>query len=115
MNFLVNKEGLQQVYFNLFKNALEAAGPDAPEFKIAVKIHKKDGAILIEIEDNGPGIPADILEKLGQEVTTSKKGGGGIGLIISREIVESHGGQFKISSTAGQGTTVLTSFPVGTN
>ena len=112
LNINANKEGLQQVYFNLFKNAIEAIPLEKSRPKIVIKIHTQDGAVLIEVEDNGPGTPADIIQSLGKEITSTKKEGGGLGLIISREIVESNGGQFKIFSTPGAGTRVVTTFPV---
>lgn len=108
-----NKEALQQVYFNLLKNALEAGvNGNGKKPTIAVSVEQAGEDVVIQIADDGPGIPTDILQKLGREITSTKKEGGGVGLIISREIVESHSGRFEIKSSPKDGTKISTIFPL---
>jgi len=71
--------------------------------KLTVRTHQTDNTITLEIEDNGPGIPDDIKDKIMQPFFTTKKGteGTGLGLSISNDIVKAHGGQLNISSSPG--------------
>ena len=68
--------------------------------------------LLIELADEGTGIPADIRQKLFTPFFTTKAKGSGLGLAISHKIIEEHGGRFVIKSTPGQGTTVRVYLPV---
>jgi two-component system, sporulation sensor kinase A len=78
--------------------------------KIASSIYTKEETVVIEVSDNGPGIPKEVLSKLAEGVST-KKEGGGIGLVIVREIIEAYNGTFGISSVQGLGTKVTISLP----
>jgi signal transduction histidine kinase len=72
--------------------------------KLTVQTEKKDGAVTIEFQDNGPGIPEDILDKILQPFFTTKKGtaGTGLGLSITNDIVKAHGGIMDVHSNPGQ-------------
>lgn len=110
-----NKEELQQVYFNLLKNALEALQEQKEERRITLSIHVIDSAVCISIEDNGPGIPANFIETVGREFHTTKKDGTGLGLVIVKDILTSHNGRLEINSVPTQGTTIETWLPLYTN
>jgi signal transduction histidine kinase len=71
--------------------------------KLIVRTLKKGGTVSIEIQDNGPGIPKEIKEKILQPFFTTKKGtdGTGLGLSITHDIVKAHGGQINIESEPG--------------
>jgi len=71
--------------------------------KLTVRIRSENENVIVEIEDNGPGIPDDIKDKILQPFFTTKKGtqGTGLGLSITNDIVKAHGGEMKISSEAG--------------
>ena len=95
---------LKQVLINLVKNATEALeGFENPIIEISVKriLHQ----VAIEIHNNGPAIPADILEKIFVPFYSTKAEGSGIGLSLSRQIISNHGGQIGVSSKEGEGTT----------
>ncbi|MDZ7717365.1 MAG: ATP-binding protein [Balneolaceae bacterium] len=79
--------------------------------KLTVRTKKKDEAITIEIQDNGPGIPDDIKDKILQPFFTTKKGtaGTGLGLSITNDIIKAHGGDLSIDTNQGKGTTFIIS------
>lgn len=70
------------------------------EPKLTVRSYKTDGNVIVEIEDNGPGIPEDVRDKILQPFFTTKEGtnGTGLGLSITNDIVKAHGGELKIQS-----------------
>lgn len=96
---------LQMVLINLIKNAMDALEHTDKPF-----IHVKGSLgnaqqIVIEITDNGPGIETEAMEKIFIPFFTTKKKGSGIGLSLSQQIIQSHGGQLKVVSPPGKGTT----------
>jgi len=75
--------------------------------QLMVRTKRTDGSVTIEIEDNGPGIPDEIKNKILQPFFTTKKGtqGTGLGLSITNDIIKAHGGSMGIKSSPGKGTT----------
>lgn len=95
---------LRQVIINLIKNALEAvAGREDGAIRIVASI--SEGVSYISVTDNGPGIDGEGLEMLFQPFYTTKSGGSGIGLCLSRQIARLHGGDLKATSRPGAGAT----------
>lgn len=89
---LADKVQIQQVLVNLMRNAIEAMqGSDRRELTVSAAV--KGGMVEVSIADTGPGISPDIAERLFQPFFTTKSQGMGVGLSISRTIVEAHGGQ----------------------
>ncbi|HCC47883.1 MAG TPA: hypothetical protein DEQ38_07185 [Elusimicrobia bacterium] len=105
----VDPKELQRIISNLVNNSVEAfAGPGA----VRVGLAATDGKVLIEIKDDGKGIPPEILAKLGQKGETHGKAGGtGLGLYHARTSVEAWGGSLKIESEPGKGTAVTLTLP----
>ena len=66
---------------------------------------------VIEIEDDGPGIPADVLPKIFDLYFTTKPDGTGVGLAVTHQIVEAHGGTIEVDSAAGRGTRMIVTIP----
>lgn len=100
---------LEQVFINLIKNAIEAAPVGG---KVIARISQTDNEeVALEIIDNGPGIPQQYLEKLGEPFFTTKENGTGLGLMISQKIILEHCGRFEIDSEEGKGTTVRIVLP----
>jgi len=94
-----------QVVINVLKNAIEAM--ECEDGEISIILYKmENGSIKIIINDNGPGIPESILDKIFLPFFTTKKDGSGIGLSISRQIMQMHGGSISIRSKEGEGTVV---------
>jgi signal transduction histidine kinase len=89
----------------------EIDGAYLPHLKVRTK--SEGGRVLIEIEDNGPGIPDDIKDKILQPFFTTKKGtqGTGLGLSITHDIVKAHGGELSIHSKLGIGSRFVISLP----
>ncbi len=94
---------------NIIINALEACPPGG---RIRVFSRMTETQCEIEIRDDGPGIPKDVLEHAFDPYFTTKTTGTGLGLSITRGIVEEHGGTIQISSAEGRGTQVVLSIPL---
>lgn len=110
---LGDANALRQVTINLLKNALEATAANTA--RRAITISTKDDAerVTIEVEDNGPGIPAEIREKLFTPFATSgKRNGLGLGLAICQEIASSHYGTISVADAPRGGTVFRVSLPL---
>lgn len=118
----VNGDGLQlqQAFVNLFLNALEAMGPNgtltvATE-TISTSAHRKGFAagaqIGLTIQDTGAGIPAENIPHLFEPFFTTKPNGTGLGLPVTRRIIQEHRGEMAVQSEPGQGTTFRIILPV---
>ncbi|WP_426449851.1 PAS domain S-box protein [Paenibacillus sp. S-38] len=101
---------LKQVFINLMKNALEAM-PRGGRLEVTASSGEEDGDVCVTLEDNGPGIPAELLKRLGEPFFTTKEKGSGLGLMVSQKIVAEHGGRLSIDSREGGGTTVSVTLP----
>jgi PAS domain S-box-containing protein len=99
-SILANRVQLQQVFMNLMLNAIEAMKDTGGELRISSRLNPKD-QLVISISDTGVGLPADSSERIFEAFHTTKPQGTGMGLAITRSIVEAHGG--RIWATANQG------------
>ena len=112
-----DRRAIKQIAINLLSNAVKFTGQGG---RIAVRARKTSGAITLTIEDNGCGIPAEALKKLGkpfeqvQNQFSKSHSGSGLGLAISRSLAQLHGGALKIRSTHGAGTIVSVRIPLKT-
>ena len=102
---------LQQIFLNLMLNAVDAM-PDGGTLAIKTFQYLEKNSIQIEISDTGKGIHEEILEKIFQPFFTTKLKGSGMGLAISKRIVEEHGGSINVKSTQNRGTTFTILFPI---
>ena len=100
---------IEQVIINLVKNAAEAIGED-PEGEIRIAFAKKP--FTISITDNGPGIAREQMEQIFVPFYTTKLGGNGIGLSLSRSIMKAHQGQLQLQSAPGKGSRFTLGFGV---
>jgi two-component system sensor kinase FixL len=109
---LVDRIQIQQVLINLMRNAMEAMR-ESPRRELVVRT-RSDGRnhVAIEVTDTGPGIPEDIAARLFHAFVTSKANGMGIGLSISKRIIEAHGGTLSAENNAGGGATFRIELPV---
>jgi PAS domain S-box-containing protein len=102
---------MRQVMLNILKNAKEAMPGGGTLF---VRTSKKDHRVLIHIQDTGIGIPEEIKDKIFDAFFTTKQKvkGVGLGLSVCYGIIKDHGGEIKVESKAGEGTTFTISLPV---
>jgi len=101
---------LKQVFINILKNAMEAMSSGG---RIIISVDQSSPSVLtIMFADNGPGIPADVLNRLGEPFFTTKESGSGLGLMISQKIITEHNGCLKIESEPGEGTVVRITLPL---
>jgi signal transduction histidine kinase len=102
-----NRDRLIQVVINLLSNALKFAPLNTGW--VEVSLATAGGGVLLRVRDNGPGIPEEkqalVFEKFTQlsRKDTGKPQGSGLGLYITRAIVEQHGGRIRVDSKAGEG------------
>lgn len=95
---------LQQVIINLVRNAIEAAAAnDETSPRVVIRTFMRGGAVAVAVEDNGPGIPADVMDRLFDPFFSTKKAGMGMGLSICRSIVEAHGARLQVKSVENKG------------
>jgi signal transduction histidine kinase len=99
---------IQQVLMNLLLNALDAQPRGG---LIDVEVEPADGVATIRVRDHGPGIPAEIRSRLFEPFVTSKPDGVGLGLSISKQFVEAHGGKIRVENAANSGTVVTFTLP----
>ena len=99
---------LGRVYRNLILNAIQATAPGGL-IAVATEIARGPGAGAGH--DTGCGIPADRLAAIFEDFVTTKRRGLGLGLAISKKIVEQLGGQITVASEVGKGTTFVLEFP----
>lgn len=102
------KKELERAISNLVENAVEAAAGG-----VEVRVERSDGSALLRVIDDGPGIPAERLAKLGERgATFGKSGGSGLGLHHAREAARRWGGSLAVESEPGRGTEVRLTLPL---
>jgi signal transduction histidine kinase len=107
---------VQQVLINLIVNALDAvAGSAGSDRWVGVVARRRDTRFVeIAVSDSGAGIPAERLPQIFDPFFTTKAGGMGMGLTISRTLVEAHGGQLWADNRPGGGAVFTFSLPIAT-
>jgi len=105
---------LQQVLLNLILNAIDAMSPIRDRARELTIVSRRDGpdTVLVEVRDTGPGLDPEHAERLFEPFFTTKAEGLGIGLSISRSIIEAHGGRLGTESNRSQGAVFRFSLPV---
>lgn len=106
--FTGDKIKLEEVLLNLLRNAQEAIESKGNIFLSAAR--KKD-ILIIQVKDNGCGIPQEHMDSIFEPFKTYKKEGTGLGLSLSKRIIEAHGGSISVSSKKEQGATFTIKLP----
>jgi len=103
---------LEQVFSNLINNAKDAMAEKGGTLAVDIDCKEKGSTkyVIIKIADTGPGIPQDFLKRMFEPYRTTREGGTGLGLVISKQIVNAHKGEIKVDSFIG-GTTFTISIP----
>src|SRR5579871_403408 len=105
----IHRGKIMQVVINLVRNAAQASQPGAT---VEVVVDEQgDGGALLRVVDRGSGMAPDVVARLGEPFFTTKERGSGLGLGISRRIVEQHAGRLDVRSRAGEGTEVEVQLP----
>lgn len=108
---MVDRVQIQQVVTNLMRNAIEAMR-DSETRLLTVRTEALNGSgVTVEVSDTGPGIPDEIASQLFRPFVTTKPGGMGIGLSISKRIVEAHGGEITVRRNSQGGATFRFTLP----
>jgi two-component system sensor kinase FixL len=108
---LVDRVQIQQVLVNLFRNALEAMAQSSQRELIASNLPVNDDMMEISVSDTGSGFHKDVEQNLFQTFFTTKETGMGVGLSISRSIIEAHGGKMWAEANASGGATFRFTLP----
>lgn len=105
------QHALARALFNLMRNGIEAAGPDG---RVTVSGGPTDGWLRLAVKDTGPGMAADVLARAGEPFFSTKPAGRGmgLGLFLTRTLLEDIGGRMRLESSPGAGTTVWVELPL---
>lgn len=106
-----NRQALLGALLNLATNALQACGEGA---RLRLLIARGLGDVVeLRLSDNGPGIPEEIRDRIFEPFFTTRPDGTGLGLAVVQAVAESHRGEVRVQSRAGEGTTFILRLPLG--
>jgi len=111
LHILADAEQLNRVFINIIKNGIQSI-PDERSGEISVVLYSKEDKAIIEISDNGKGIPEDVRQKMFKPNFTTKTSGMGLGLAIVQNILEQIEGEITYKTRVGHGTTFIISLPL---
>jgi two-component system NtrC family sensor kinase len=94
----------------LYDNAILASAPRAP--RIATRAASGEGRVVLEVGDDGPGVPAELAARVFDPLVTARPGGTGLGLALARRIATAHGGTIALVETPGPGATFRIELPL---
>jgi signal transduction histidine kinase len=107
-----DRASIRQVILNLVMNAIQAVSAIEGRREVSVRTSGGEGSVVLEVEDNGPGMPPEVRERLFQPFTTSNKTSGiGLGLAITADLVKLHHGQIALVDGREFGTTFRVTLP----
>ena len=107
----IDENKFRQVLINIFDNS-KAATENIKNPKIFITVKYNKNFIMLKFEDNGIGIPTEIIDKIYEPYVTSKKTGTGLGLAIVNKIIEEHSGDIEIKNTKPNGVCILITLPL---
>jgi PAS domain S-box-containing protein len=108
---MVDRVQLQQVFMNLMLNGIDAMKETSGGSELAIKSETDDGQLLISVSDTGVGLPLEQGDQIFRAFFTTKDNGTGMGLPISRSIIESHGGRLWADANSARGATFQFTLP----
>jgi PAS domain S-box-containing protein len=109
---MADRVQLQQVLMNLMLNGIDAMKGTTARGELTIKSQADDGQLLISVSDTGVGLPPEQADQIFRAFFTTKDSGTGMGLPISRSIIESHGGHLWVAGASGCGATFQFTVPV---
>jgi len=107
---VVDPKYLKQAFLNIVKNSIQAI-KEGGEIRIKTE-ETQEGDVVVHVIDNGEGIPQELMGKIFEPYFTTRKSGTGLGLVIVYKIIKELGGDIKIKSEPGEGTTFSIRLPV---
>ena len=115
LEIYADKQRIQQAFLNFITNAVDAIPHEGGVITIRAEVNHEKGTVNIEFRDTGRGIEPDVLPKIFDPFFSTKAvgEGTGMGLFITHQIIERHGGRITVESVVGQGTTFLVQLPLG--
>jgi signal transduction histidine kinase len=108
---MADRVQLQQVLMNLMLNGIDAMKETSGRRELTIKSEAEHGQLLISVSDTGAGLPPEQADQIFRAFFTTKDNGTGMGLPISRSIIESHGGRLWATGASGQGATFQFTLP----
>jgi PAS domain S-box-containing protein len=108
---MADRVQLQQVFMNLMLNGIDAMKGTTGGGELAIKSEADNGQLLISVSDTGVGLPPEQADQIFKAFFTTKDNGTGMGLPISRSIIESHGGHLALIGNSGRGATFQFTLP----
>src|SRR5437016_1753490 len=108
---MADRVQLQQVFMNLMLNGIDAMKETTGGRELTIKSEAGDGQLLISVRDTGVGLPPEQADQIFRTFFTTKDKGTGMGLPISRSIIESHGGRLWVTDNSGRGATFQFTLP----
>ncbi|MGA8205246.1 MAG: ATP-binding protein [Woeseiaceae bacterium] len=110
LDVFADRDLLEPVLLNLLRNAWQAAERlETPQIRLAGRLNRR-GNVVIEVADNGPGVPHEIANRIFVPFFTTKAGGSGVGLALARQVMTAHGGFVRLLGSAGEGATFALTF-----
>jgi signal transduction histidine kinase len=106
---------LQQVFMNLMLNGIDAIKDAGAAGELTIRSERAESGLMISVSDTGTGLPPHQEDKIFDAFFTTKPNGTGMGLPISRSIIESHGGRLWAVANSGRGTSFLFTLPGGSS
>lgn len=103
---------LVQVLINILNNATEALSNTIEKKEITLRCFESNGSVVIQICDNGTGIEGNHLDKIGSAFFSTKESGNGLGLFLSKKIIDEHNGTLELKNNEEHGCIVCLSLPI---
>jgi signal transduction histidine kinase len=107
----VDRSLMRQLLLNLLQNAVMAAASEGPGGSVALVARQRDETVVLEVTDDGPGIPRLEQAKIFDLFYSTRKGGTGLGLAIVKRIAQAHEADLSVVSAPGEGTTIGIALP----
>ena len=106
---------LELVFINLISNAINALSAQTGPRRITIEATINDACVIVEVNDNGPGIKPDVLQRIGEIYVSDSESGSGVGIWLSKLIVQSHQGDLEVSNIVGGGASFRVTIPLATS
>jgi len=111
LEVFADRNQVMRVITNLVKNALQSIPPER-QGEVSIYVYRKDDKAIVKISDNGVGIPDELKDKIFKPYFTTKGAGTGLGLVISKNIIEAASGTIFFETEAGKGTNFYVELPL---